>query len=144
MQDLDFLEIKTHPTPDASVIWLHGLGADGHDFKDIVSELHLPESLAIHFIFPHAPIQPVTINAGFSMRSWFDIFGLDEHAKQDEEGIRKSQALIEQIINNLVAKGIRSERIIIGGFSQGGALALHSALRYPKKLAGAVGLSCYL
>jgi phospholipase/carboxylesterase len=144
MHKLDYLEVKTHSVPDSSVIWLHGLGADGRDFESLASELHLPEKLRVHFIFPHAPIQPVSINAGFPMRSWFNIFSLDEHARQDEIGIRKSQELIEHIINDVVTKGIPSKRIIIGGFSQGGALALHTALRYPQKLGGAISLSSFL
>lgn len=144
MQTLEYIEINTNQTPNSSVVWLHGLGADGHDFENIVTELNLPQHLGIRFIFPHAPVQPVSINAGYPMRSWFDILGLDANASQDEAGIRKAQKSIEQLLESILKSGIPSERIILGGFSQGGALALHIALRYPKKLAGAIGLSTYL
>ncbi len=144
MQTLEFVEVSTSNTPDSSIIWLHGLGADGHDFESLVPELRLPERLRVKFLFPHAPVQPVTINGGFPMRAWFDILGLDRSAAQDETGIRKSQQSVEQLIDRTIASGIPSERIIIGGFSQGGALALHLAIRYPQKLGGAIGLSTYL
>ena len=144
MHSIDFIEVSTNKAPDSCVIWLHGLGADGHDFENIVSELKLPQHLGVRFIFPHAPIQPVSINGGYPMRSWFDILGLDESATQDEPGIRKSQYSLEHLIEKMIATGIQSERIIIGGFSQGGALALHTALRFSKKLAGVIGLSTYL
>jgi phospholipase/carboxylesterase len=144
MDTLQFVEVNTNKTPDSSVIWLHGLGADGHDFENLIADLRLPESVGIRFIFPHAPIQPVSINGGYPMRSWFDIYGLDKTSIQDEMGIRKSQQAIDRLIDQVIQSGIPSERIIIGGFSQGGALALHTALRFPKKLAGAVGLSTYL
>jgi phospholipase/carboxylesterase len=139
---LDYFEINTQKTPDCSIIWLHGLGADGHDFKHIVSELALP--LGIRFIFPHAPIQPVSINGGYPMRAWFDILGLNEAAKQDEVGIKRSQLAIGHFIDKVIASGIPSHRIIIGGFSQGGALALYVALHCPQKLAGVIGLSTFL
>jgi phospholipase/carboxylesterase len=141
---LEYIEVNTTKNPDFSVIWLHGLGADGHNFESIASELRLPQTLGVRFIFPHAPVQPVTINAGFPMRSWFDIFGLDEKAIQDEVGIRKSQQAVEQLLQTVIDDGIPSQKIIMGGFSQGGALALHLALRYHRKLAGAIGLSTYL
>jgi phospholipase/carboxylesterase len=144
MDSIDFIEVNTNKQPSSCVIWLHGLGANGHDFKDIVSELKIPKGMGIRFIFPHAPIQPVTINAGYPMRSWFDILGLDVNAKQDEIGIRKSQRSIEHLINNVICTGIPSQRIILGGFSQGGAMALHIALRLPQKLAGMIGLSTFL
>lgn len=144
MHSLDYIEINTCESPNSSVLWLHGLGADGHDFENIVQELKLPEKLGVRFIFPHAPIQPVSINAGYPMRSWFDILGLDDRAIQDEEGIKKSQKSIDYLIDNIIKTGIPSQRIILGGFSQGGALALHTALRYDRPLAGAIGLSTYL
>lgn len=144
MQGLEFIEVSTSNTPDSSIIWLHGLGADGNDFASLVSELRLPERLRIKFLFPHAPIQPVTINGGFPMRAWFDILGLEKTATQDEAGIRKSQRAVEHLINSTIESGIPSDKIILGGFSQGGALALHLAIRYSKKLAGAIGLSTYL
>lgn len=144
MHQLEYVEVNTKKQPDFSVIWLHGLGADGHDFESMVAELQLPEKLGIRFIFPHAPVQPVSINGGYPMRSWFDILGLDKTAKQDEAGIRKSQQSIDSLIQQVIATGINSDKIILGGFSQGGALALHAALRYPEKLAGVIGLSTYL
>jgi phospholipase/carboxylesterase len=142
--NLQFVEVDTKQNPNSSVIWLHGLGADGHDFESLVSELNLPNETAIRFIFPHAPVAPVTINGGYPMRSWFDILGLDKTANQDEVGIRRAQGAINQLIDQVAAAGIATNRIILGGFSQGGALALHTALRYPQKLAGAIGLSTYL
>ncbi len=144
MHDLNFIEVSTNNSPNSCVIWLHGLGADGHDFESLVSQLQLPEKMGVRFIFPHAPIQPVTINAGYPMRAWFDILGLDASAKQDESGIRKSQKSVEYIIDTVIKSGISSDRIILGGFSQGGALALHIALRLTTKLAGVIGLSTYL
>ncbi|MBA2655210.1 MAG: carboxylesterase [Gammaproteobacteria bacterium] len=140
----DYVEVNTNQSPDSSVIWLHGLGADGHDFEGIVPELELPQNLGVRFIFPHAPIQPVSVNGGYPMRAWFDIFGLHETARQDEPGIRKSLELVGDLIDSIIEKGVPSERIIVGGFSQGGAIALHLGLRYPKKLAGVIGLSTYL
>jgi phospholipase/carboxylesterase len=144
MQALEFVEVSTSNTPDSSIIWLHGLGADGHDFEGLVSELQLPKTLRVKFLFPHAPVQPVSINGGFPMRAWFDILGLDRNANQDEAGIRRAEQLVNQLIEQTIQTGIPSERIIVGGFSQGGALALHLALRYPQKLAGAIGLSTYV
>lgn len=144
MQTLEFIEITTKSTPTACMIWLHGLGADGHDFVDIVPELNLPSNLGIRFIFPHAPVQPVTLNAGHPMRAWFDIFGLDEFSAQDDAGIRKSQQTINHLIEKIARSGIPKEKIILAGFSQGGALALHCGLRYKHKLAGIIGLSTFL
>ncbi len=144
MHSLDFLEISTTETPNSSVIWLHGLGADGHNFEDLVTQLQLPQKLGIRFIFPHAPIRPISINGGYPMRAWFDILGLDENAIQDESGIRKSEQLIAHLIDKIIKTGIPSQRIIVGGFSQGGALALHFAVRYPNQLGGAIGLSSYI
>ncbi len=144
MQALEFVEVSTSNAPDSSIIWLHGLGADGHNFESLVSELRLPEKLRVKFLFPHAPVQPVSINGGFPMRAWFDILGLDRNANQDEAGIRRAEQLVNQLIDKTIQSGIASERIIVGGFSQGGALALHLALRYPQKLAGSIGLSTYV
>lgn len=131
-------------THKASVIWLHGLGADGHDFVPIVPQLQLPEALGVRFIFPHAPVRPVTINAGMTMRAWFDIFGLTPGSKQDEAGIRNAEQMVAQLIQQENELGIPSEKIVLAGFSQGGALALQSGLRYPKRLAGIMGLSTVL
>jgi len=128
----------------AAVIWLHGLGADGYDFVPLVPELRLPEELGVRFVFPHAPARPVTINNGFVMRAWYDIKGLSAQGPQDEEGIAQSQSLVQDLIVREVAQGIDVRRIAIAGFSQGGAIALHSALRYPQRLAGVLALSTYL
>ncbi len=128
----------------SSVIWLHGLGADGYDFVDIVPQLKLPEDAGIRFIFPHAPVRPVTINAGYQMRAWFDIIELSAPTRQDEAGIRAAEQQIAQLIQHEGQAGIAPEKIVLAGFSQGGALALHTGLRYPYKLAGLLGLSTFL
>lgn len=143
-QFLDSIEIKPPTDPKHSVIWLHGLGADGHDFVDMVPQFNLAPELGVRFVFPHAPIRPVTLNAGYRMRAWFDIYGLDVNAPQDETGIRQSQQLISQLIEKEISLGISSERIVLAGFSQGGAMALHCGLRYPQKLAGILVLSGFL
>jgi phospholipase/carboxylesterase len=129
---------------DAAVIWLHGLGADGHDFAPIVDELRLPETLAIRFVFPHAPMRPVTINNGFVMRAWYDIKGFEPAAREDADGVRESESTVRDHIAEQNARGIALERIVIAGFSQGGAIALHTALRYEAPLAGVIALSTYL
>lgn len=144
MPSLEFIEINTVAEPDSSVIWLHGLGADGSDFETLVDQLQLPKELGIRFIFPHAPIRPVTINGGYPMRAWFDILSLEEKAIQDAAGIRKSVQEIHELIAAVAARGISTDRIILGGFSQGGALALYLALHYPRKLAGAAALSAFM
>lgn len=128
----------------ATVIWLHGLGADGHDFVSIVPELGLPPDHGIRFIFPHAPVRPVTINNGMPMRAWYDILSLARMDKQDDAGIRASEALVHGVIRQELSLGIPVNRIVIAGFSQGGAIALHTALRYPQRLAGLLPLSTYL
>jgi phospholipase/carboxylesterase len=128
----------------ATVIWLHGLGADGYDFVPIVEELKLPASLPVRFIFPHAQQRPVTINNGFTMRAWYDITGLGPGSAEDEAGIRQSEAVVRGYVETERAQGIASERIVLAGFSQGGAIALQTALRYPQRLAGAMALSTYL
>lgn len=127
--------------PDLSVIWLHGLGADGHDFVPIVEELARP---ATRFVFPHAPVRPVTLNGGYPMRAWFDILALGPGAPQDEAGIRQSAADVRRLIDAEIARGVPSERIVLAGFSQGGAIALHTALTEPRPLAGVMGLSTFL
>ena len=133
------------PTPpDAAVIWLHGLGADGFDFVPIVEELRLPPALAVRFIFPHARPRPVTINNGFVMRAWYDITGLGADRKEDGTGIRESADVVRSYIEKENASGIGSERIVIAGFSQGGAIAFQAALRHPQRLAGVMALSAYL
>lgn len=128
----------------AAVIWLHGLGADGHDFVPIVPELGLPKNHGIRFIFPHAPIRAVTINNGMKMRAWYDILSLTRMEKQDEAGIKDSERIVQGFIQRELDAGIAVQRIIIAGFSQGGAIALHMALRYPKTLGGILPLSTYL
>ncbi|MEI8034146.1 MAG: alpha/beta hydrolase-fold protein [Betaproteobacteria bacterium] len=144
---LETIELETAPHPTASVIWMHGLGADGNDFVPIVQELQLNKSPSIRFIFPHAPKIPVTINNGFIMRAWYDVSPGDlgeGQKKPDENGIRKSQAQIGQLIEREIERGTPSERIVLAGFSQGGVISLQTALRYPKPLAGVMALSCYL
>ena len=140
-QTLETLEISGTATTDSSVIWLHGLGADGHDFEPIAHELNLPNT---RFILPHAAYRPVTINNGYVMRAWYDLFDLGSSGKQDEEGIRQAQLQIEALITQEQAHGIAPGRIVLAGFSQGGAIALHTALRYPLRLAGLIALSTYL
>jgi phospholipase/carboxylesterase len=140
----DVVEVETGPNPAAAVIWLHGLGADGHDFEPIVPELVRPGERALRFIFPHAPVRPVTLNGGFVMRAWYDIIALDRRGPEDEPGIRASQATIDALIQRENARGIASERIVLAGFSQGGAMALFAGASYPHRLAGIMGLSCYL
>ncbi len=130
--------------PNAAVIWLHGLGADGHDFEPIVSELHFAAKPHTRFVFPHAPMRPVTLNGGHVMRAWYDIYGLERQTHQDEAGIRKSASQLEQFIEQQLAQGIAAQRIVLAGFSQGGAVVLHTGLRYPKTLAGIMALSTYL
>jgi phospholipase/carboxylesterase len=130
--------------PTAAVIWLHGLGADGNDFVPIVPELRLPETLAARFIFPHAQERPVTINNGYVMRAWYDIKALALSGAEDEVGIRESEAEIGALIQEQLADGIAANKIVVAGFSQGGAIALQTALRYPQRLAGIMALSTYL
>ncbi|MBK9608949.1 MAG: dienelactone hydrolase family protein [Betaproteobacteria bacterium] len=138
------IELETRPDPDAAVIWMHGLGADGNDFVPIVGELELPEDLGIRFIFPHAPMRPVTINGGMVMRAWYDIVGSDLTNRGDEAGIRDSQRRIEQLIAREKARGIAASRLVLAGFSQGGVIALQAGLRHPERLAGIMALSTYL
>lgn len=139
----DGVEIETGRNPTAAVIWLHGLGADGHDFEPIVPQLRLAGEPPLRFVFPHAPIRPVTLNGGYAMRAWYDIVALDRRAAEDESGIRASQAAIEALIRRENARGVASSRIVLAGFSQGGAMALFTGTRYPERLAGIMGLSCY-
>jgi phospholipase/carboxylesterase len=138
------VEVETGANPTAAVIWLHGLGADGHDFEPIVPELVRSGERALRFVFPHAPIRPVTLNNGFAMRAWYDIVSLERRGPEDEAGIRASQATVEALIRRENARGIPAARIVLAGFSQGGSLALFAGLRYGEKLAGMLGLSCYL
>jgi len=141
---LEAVEIETGRNPTGTVIWLHGLGADGHDFAPIVPQLVAPEERSLRFVFPHAPVRPVTINGGMSMRAWYDILGFGRGVPQDEVGIRAADAEVGALIRRENQRGIPSSHIVLGGFSQGGAISLFSGPRYPEKLAGIMGLSCYL
>jgi phospholipase/carboxylesterase len=131
-------------TPFGSVIWLHGLGAVGHDFEPMVAELRLPADLGLRFVFPHAPVRPVTINGGMSMRAWYDILNLDRDGPSDDSGIRASAAILDGLVAREVERGIAANRIVVAGFSQGGAIALHAGLRSKQRLAGIMALSTYL
>jgi len=135
------IEIETGPHPDASIIWLHGLGADGNDFEPIVPELGLSGSPAVRFVFPHAPYRPVTVNAGATMRAWYDIAIDGRGFHQDETHIRESEQMLRRLIAQERERGIDSRRIVLAGFSQGAAVALHTGLRYPEPLAGIMALS---
>ena len=141
---LDCVEAETGPQPTRAVIWLHGLGADGHDFEPIVPELDLRGLPPVRFVFPHATVQPVTINGGMAMRAWYDIVASDLVRREDEAGIRASQRHVERLITRENQRGIPSEHIVLAGFSQGCAMTLHTGLRHPEKLAGLVALSGYL
>jgi phospholipase/carboxylesterase len=138
------IELETAPNPTASIIWLHGLGADGNDFVPIVPELRLPASLPVRFIFPHAPVRAVTINNGMRMRAWYDIAAADLNSRADLAGVRESQAQLETLIERENARGMRAERVVVAGFSQGGAIALYTGLRHHERLAGIMALSAYL
>jgi phospholipase/carboxylesterase len=135
---LETVEVETGPRPQAAVIWLHGLGADGHDFEPVVPELQL--EAAVRFVFPHAPVRPVTINMGMRMRAWYDVLQVGG-GPEDEAGIRDSQRIVEELIR---AQRLPAGRIALAGFSQGGAIALQTALRHPERLAGVIALSTYL
>ncbi len=133
--------IETGREPAATVIWLHGLGADGHDFEPIVPELHLPDSLPLRFVFPHAPYRPVTVNGGYEMRAWYDIAIDVSGFHQNEAHIRQAEEYLRSLLGQERARGIESSRIVLAGFSQGAAMALHTGLRYPEALAGIMALS---
>lgn len=144
MSLLPTVENETAAHPTHSVIWLHGLGADGNDFAPIVPELVAPQWPGLRFVFPHAPVRPVTVNGGMPMRAWYDIYGFDLLSRQDEAGVRQSIAQVEALIAREQERGVPSERIFLAGFSQGGAIALAAGLRHPQKLAGLIALSTYL
>jgi phospholipase/carboxylesterase len=137
------IEVETAPAPDAAVIWLHGLGADGTDFEPVVPELRLPPRLRLRFVFPHAPMRPVTINMGMRMRAWYDILQMGG-GPEDGAGIRASQELLEGLIERERGRGVAAHRIVLAGFSQGGAIALQTGLRYARRLGGILALSTYL
>jgi len=142
-QLLDAIQLETGRDPERSVIWLHGLGADGRDFVPIVGELALPAA-PIRFVFPHAPVQPVTINNGMSMRAWYDIVADDLARREDERGVRASQGLVEALVARERERGVPATRIVLAGFSQGGAISLQTGLRHPERLAGIMALSTYV
>lgn len=141
---LKSIQFETQNNPKYALIWLHGLGASGHDFIPIIEELNLSGSVSARFIFPHAPIQSVSLNNGIQMPAWFDIYGLDENSKEDTAGIKAISKEIDQLIAQQIERGIHSDRIILAGFSQGGALALYTGLHSSFQLAGLLGISCYL
>src|SRR5262245_66192444 len=132
---LETVEVETGTAPAASVIWLHGLGADGHDFEPIVPALVAPGERSLRFVFPHAPVRPVTINGGYAMRAWYDIVGIDRNSRQDEKGIRASDAAVRDLIRRENERGVPSNRIVLAGFSQGGAMALFTGTRWTERLA---------
>lgn len=141
---LETVERETAPEPAASVIWLHGLGADGYDFNPIVPQLRLPGGPVLRYVFPHAPVRPVTINGGAEMRAWYDITAIARGGPVDEAGLKESVAAVQRLIRREAERGIPAERVVLAGFSQGGCVALHAALRYPETLAGVIGLSTWL
>ena len=144
MQGPETVEFTTGETPVGSVIWLHGLGADGHDFEAIVPELRLHEDLPQRFVFPHAPVRPVTINGGMAMRAWYDILTLDSAGRADAQGVRESTALLDALIRREVDRGIDPANIVVAGFSQGGAVAINAVLHSSDRLAGLMALSTYI
>tara|TARA_R110000868_G_scaffold407895_1_gene689844 strand:- start:24654 stop:25313 length:660 start_codon:yes stop_codon:yes gene_type:complete len=143
VQDLQYIELETRKNPTAAVIWLHGLGASGHDFEPVVPELGLPEDAAVRFIFPHAPNLPVTINGGMTMPAWYDIRAMDIDRVVDTEQLMASARAVGKLVQREIEKGIPAHRIIIAGFSQGGAVAYELGLSYPERLGGILALSTY-
>jgi phospholipase/carboxylesterase len=141
---VEAIEVESGPNPTGAVIWMHGLGADGHDFEPLVPELVRRDERSLRFVFPNAPVRPVTINGGYPMRAWYDIAGIDRHSVQDEPGIRASDTIVHALVRRENQRGIASGRIVLAGFSQGGAMALYSGTRYPERIAGIMGLSCYM
>jgi phospholipase/carboxylesterase len=141
---LEAVEIETGRNPTGTVLWLHGLGADGHDFAPIVPQLVESHERPLRFVFPHAPVRPVTVNGGMAMRAWYDILGFNRGVPHDEVGIRASDVEVRTLIQRENQRGIPTNRIVLGGFSQGGAISLFSGPRYPEKLAGIMALSCYM
>jgi len=141
---LDAIVIDTAPDPDACVIWMHGLGDDGQGWSEVVPALGLPPAARIRFLFPHAPVMPVTINQGYRMRAWYDVRAADITERADVEGVRRSQRAVEALMAGQQALGIAASRTVLAGFSQGGAIALFAGVRYPQRLAGIAALSTYL
>jgi len=144
VMSLEFVEYPAQGEHKATVIWLHGLGDSGEGFAPVAPQLQLPNELGLRFIFPHAPVQPVTINGGMEMRSWYDIKSIELDKRADEQGVRDSAAKVEQLIKQEIANGIAADKIILAGFSQGGVVALHLAPRFAQKLAGVMALSTYM
>jgi phospholipase/carboxylesterase len=144
MTEPQTVEVETGSEPSASIIWLHGLGADGHDFEPIVPELRLPDSLPLRFVFPHAPVRPVTLNGGMAMRAWYDIVTLDRGGPVDAAGISESSTLLEALIAREEQRGIDPDRIVLAGFSQGGAIVINTVLRSGRTYAGLMALSTWL
>jgi phospholipase/carboxylesterase len=144
LKGLETVTVETGSKPSFAIIWMHGLGADGHDFEPLVPELIVEGMPAVRFVFPHAPVRPVTINNGYPMRAWYDIIGIDRRSAEDFKGISDSADSISGLIHREHARGITSDRILLAGFSQGGAMALHLATRHPDTFAGVIALSCYL
>ncbi len=141
---LETVEVETGPAPRVAVIWLHGLGADGHDFEPIVPEMDLPDGVAIRFVFPHAPMRPVTVNNGMVMRAWYDVSLAGGRRQEDEPGVRESERQINALIAREKERGVPAAATFLFGFSQGGAMALHTGVRYPDRLGGIAALSCFL
>ena len=141
---LDAIEIETGREPDAVVIWMHGLGDDGRGWSEVVPALQLPDRLRVRFLFPHAPVMPVSINQGFRMRAWYDVRAEAGVRREDAAGVREAQSSIEALIAREKARGVAAEHVVLAGFSQGGAMALHTGLRHPERLAGIMALSCFL
>ncbi|UAA38380.1 carboxylesterase [Paraneptunicella aestuarii] len=144
VEALPYVEVNPATKPDAVVIWLHGLGDSGNGFAPIVPQLHLPVDLAVRFVFPHAPIRPITVNNGMQMRAWYDLKSLSFQDRADMEGVEDSSQRVEALIEAEIANGVPSNRIILAGFSQGGVIAYHLGLRYANKLAGLICLSTYM
>ena len=144
MQKLPAEIVKTSEATEFTVIWMHGLGADGHDFVPVIPELKLPASLKVKFVFPHAPVRPVTLNNGMEMRAWYDLLSLDRSKTAIESDILTTVTWINQMLDDEIASGTPSDKILLAGFSQGGVIALHAGIRYPKKLAGIMALSTYI
>ena len=143
-ESLESIDIQTGDNPRHTVIWLHGLGADGHDFLGLVPELGIPDDKPVRFVFPHAPMRPITINGGMVMRGWYDIADMSINRAEDAEGIHESAELIRALIGRETERGFDSRHVILAGFSQGGAIALHAALRYDRPLGGILALSTYV
>lgn len=143
MQELQYIEFETNSNPTAAVIWLHGLGASGHDFEPVVPELGLPDNAAVRFIFPHAPNMPVTINGGMTMPAWYDIKAMDIDRVVDTDQLVASSDAVAKLVDREIERGVKSDNIVIAGFSQGGAVAYELGLSYPKRLAGIIALSTY-